>query len=286
MANNYPSSIATTPGSSSTYPSHFVPIPSGNLAVAGSLAQGNGSLHSQIPPGSLQIHGEMRTQRPPIMAPVPSHPTSCTLQSANGDSSRVHPNMGRSTICQQTPISAKEGEMTSLVPLYSYDVSSSNLILPRGAIRAIEEASSPNTVSSRSSSTPVELKVSERPPSISFDAGPTKSEKIRKNKKVNSSTLPLPPASSSTASVPMTEGELAVAQLLGDRWPDALYQGWMRKRNKGKESTAKKRYLVLTTSCLEYYSDPFVRCRLRSSFPPARRPTNQYFGSYSLERES
>lgn len=57
----------------------------------------------------------------------------------------------------------------------------------------------------------------------------------------------------------MVEGELTVAQLVVDRWPDALFQGWMKKRNKGKESTMKKRYLVLKTSCMEYYSDPHVR---------------------------
>jgi hypothetical protein len=61
------------------------------------------------------------------------------------------------------------------------------------------------------------------------------------------------------ASVPMAQGQAQVAEFISNRWPDALYQGWMKKRNKGKESTAKKRYLVVKTNCIEYYSDPQVR---------------------------
>lgn len=57
----------------------------------------------------------------------------------------------------------------------------------------------------------------------------------------------------------MAEGTAQMAEAITNRWPDALYQGWMKKRNKGKESTAKKRYLVIKTNCVEYYSDPEVR---------------------------
>jgi hypothetical protein len=154
-------------------------------------------------------------------------------------------------------LSGVVGHSTSAPPAYAYTLTGSNIILPRGTIKSSPKNSATDTLAARSSSTPVAVQGNSRTSSLSsFEAGSTKLEKTKKAKKVNSSSLPTAPPSSSVASVPIADGNVEVAELIGDRWPDALYQGWMKKRNKGKESTAKKRYLVVKTSCIEYYSDP------------------------------
>ena len=155
---------------------------------------------------------------------------------------------------------------------FSYDLSSSNIILPRGTIRPATVHPAVSQTGARSASSPVLIATPPpRPASLSAAELAPKSEKSRKFKKTNVSSLPAAPPSSSIASVPVAEGNVQMAELITNRWPDALYQGWMKKRNKGKESTAKKRYLVIKTNCIEYYSDPTVRFlaqRLNSLFKP------------------
>lgn len=154
---------------------------------------------------------------------------------------------------------------TPSAPSYAYDATSSNIILPRGTIKPTTAPPSITQSGFRSASTPALLVQPplSRPTSFSAAESAPKSEKNKKPKKMNSSSLPAAPPSTSVASVPVVGGTAVMAEQITDRWPDALYQGWMKKRNKGKESTAKKRYLVVKTNCIEYYSDPAVR----KSFP-------------------
>lgn len=128
-----------------------------------------------------------------------------------------------------------------------------SLIITKTPTRSASETSAVGTAGSRSTAGP-----SGSPPrENSSEPAPWSSK--RKGKKINSSSLPMAPPPSSIASVPMADGSAVMAEAISDRWPDALYHGWMRKRNKGKASTAKQRYLVVKINCIEYYADPSVR---------------------------
>lgn len=251
-------SISTLPASASS-PS---PPTSANHAHKFESAA-TGSPYPALPPGSTVTMGrDASLNRLPFSSPAAEQaPASlpARLPNSSGSSPRSPRNLvstpNGSPSTSQLALSSSD----AVTAQYSYDLSSSNIILPRGAIRPVTVQGAAVHSADRSTS-PMQLHPQiPRPASLSAMDLASKSEKSRKLKKTNGSSLPAPPPSSSVASVPVAEGTVEMAEAITNRWPDALFQGWMKKRNKGKESTAKKRYLVIKTHCLEYYSDPAVR---------------------------
>jgi hypothetical protein len=248
-----PLALTDTPSSRhSTYESKFqygineAPF-SAAISYETTLGQRNGP--NSVASSSFPLYEPAPVSLPIKLVTTQSHTSYTSSSSSNAPLS-----------ASSQSISALNASSTSAPAGYTYDAFSSNVILPRGTIKSSTPILANAQHVSRSSSTPVSLQTVPRSSSVgTLEIGSTKLEKTRKPKKINTSSLPAPPPSSSVASVPMADGNAPIAELIADRWPDALYQGWMKKRNKGKESTAKKRYLVVKTNCIEYYSDPTVR---------------------------
>lgn len=253
------SSSSLSSPSSSTHDSKFQSSLS-NLSMSGSI-------------GSTATSGANSTSNTTFRADFPFYePSPMSLPVRIGSSqptplSTSSPTIGAPPSVPLSQLSDRNAPSTSAPPEYSYDLAGSNVILKRGTIKPVQKQSSSGQINTRSASTPVTIQASQRNSLVSTpDLGSGKLDKAKKSKKMNSSSLSAAPPPSSVASTPVADGNIEIAAPIVDRWPDALYQGWMKKRNKGKESTAKKRYLVVKTNCIEYYSDPLVRFEANFAF--------------------